>query len=242
MKMKVYSIFDSVNGEIGLMPQGYPTTFLRLHGCNLRCTYCDTKDAVIGNFYKEMDVDEVYAKIKRSRFNHILITGGEPLLQHEELNTLVAKLRAGTGRTITVETNGTIQKPLMVDCYVIDIKTQDQLKTKTFREMDWPQFHVQKMPWAQFVYKGVVTCKEDIDRAIDEIAEMKHKYREFSYILDPIYALSPVIPTVTSSVSQGLCNEIFEAICMSGYTDICINLQIHKYLFPLGEKGDTHEQ
>ena len=102
--MKIVEIFTSIQGE-GLY-SGYPTIFLRLAGCNLQCTYCDTPDAQKPDG-KEMGVDDIAERVKRSGLLHVCVTGGEPLLQGEELLSLLQLLH-DSDLEVSIETNGTI--------------------------------------------------------------------------------------------------------------------------------------
>ena len=106
--MKVCEIFKSIEGE-GLRT-GLAAVFVRLHGCNLRCSYCDSMYAVEGNDYKQMSVaqvvDAINAYHSESGVKCVTITGGEPLLHagtDELLQTLCDK-----GFEVNVETNGTV--------------------------------------------------------------------------------------------------------------------------------------
>ncbi|MDH7593742.1 MAG: radical SAM protein [Methanomicrobiales archaeon] len=100
--MRVCEIFRSIQGE-GTM-QGSPCTFLRLAGCNLKCRWCDTPYAQEGG--TELTAEEVLEGINSLGGHRICITGGEPLLQSDELVPLVKDL-AMEGREIEIQTNGT---------------------------------------------------------------------------------------------------------------------------------------
>ncbi|MCX6693925.1 MAG: radical SAM protein [Methanomicrobiales archaeon] len=100
--MRVADIFRSLQGEG--RRQGLATTFIRLAGCNLKCRWCDTAYARTGG--GEHSADEVITRVKDLREPAICITGGEPLLQSEELLPIVEDLFY-TGYTIEIETNGT---------------------------------------------------------------------------------------------------------------------------------------
>ncbi|MBR4786117.1 MAG: radical SAM protein [Fibrobacter sp.] len=106
--MKVSEIFKSIEGE-GLRT-GLAAVFVRLHGCNLRCSYCDSMYAVEGDDYKTMSVDEVIAAVESYRdgssVNSVTLTGGEPLL-HQDVDELLARL-SKSGFLVNVETNGTV--------------------------------------------------------------------------------------------------------------------------------------
>jgi len=101
-RMKVCEIFYSIQGEGELA--GYPTIFIRLTGCNLRCRYCDTEYA----FYegKEMGIDDIIERIKGYRSRYVCVTGGEPLLQREVLDLMETLLE--DGYIVSLETNGSI--------------------------------------------------------------------------------------------------------------------------------------
>lgn len=105
MKMKVNEIFSSIDGE-GITT-GALATFVRLTGCNLRCSYCDTAYAFDeGN---EMDIDDIVKKCHELGNRHITLTGGEPLFQENSM-TLIEKL-IDEGFHVNLETNGSITIP-----------------------------------------------------------------------------------------------------------------------------------
>jgi len=100
--MKICEIFYSLQGEGVLM--GTPTTFVRTVGCNLDCTWCDTKYARQGG--KDMTADEVFEEVERKDVPFVSLTGGEPLLQEDIyrlMNTLI-----DNEYHVTVETNGSL--------------------------------------------------------------------------------------------------------------------------------------
>ncbi len=98
--MKVYSIFRSLQGEGTTI--GTPTTFVRLSGCPLRCTYCDTPQAFEEG--DEMTVDEVIEEVKRFRSREVCVTGGEPLAQKESVPLVIRLL--DSGHRVVLETSG----------------------------------------------------------------------------------------------------------------------------------------
>ena len=101
--MRVSEIFRSIQGEG--RSQGLITTFVRLAGCNLSCSWCDTPYAREGG--KEVPVGDVFQAVEFSSCSRVCITGGEPLLQGDELGALVQKLDEA-GYRVEIETNGTI--------------------------------------------------------------------------------------------------------------------------------------
>lgn len=103
-KLIVNEIFGSIDGE-GLRT-GELATFIRLAGCNLRCSYCDTSYALTIKDGKEMLVDEILDKVKEIGYRNITLTGGEPLI-HQNINILIDKL-IENGYNVNIETNGAV--------------------------------------------------------------------------------------------------------------------------------------
>ena len=103
---RVNEIFYSLQGE-GFYT-GTPAVFLRFSGCNRRCAFCDTDFAA----YTEMSAEEIVAKVSEFPARHIVVTGGEPLMQLDD--RLVRALKTA-GFYIQVETNGSLPAPTGVD-------------------------------------------------------------------------------------------------------------------------------
>jgi len=120
--LKTTEIFASVQGE-GLR-QGEPTIFVRLSGCNRRCSFCDTKRAWRGG--RETPVGEIVAEVEelRRRFpaSWVCLTGGEPLAQ--EVGPLVRRLQV-KGFKVQVETNGTFPPEPLADWHTVSPKPPD---------------------------------------------------------------------------------------------------------------------
>lgn len=101
-KLKICEIFSSIQGESTL--QGYPFVFVRLSGCNLRCTYCDTIYAYNeGSFY---EISDILCKVKSFCISKVLLTGGEPLLQENIYDLIDILLQ--NDLSLSIETNGSI--------------------------------------------------------------------------------------------------------------------------------------
>ncbi len=101
--MNIIEIFSSLSGE-GLR-QGIPATFIRCAGCNLRCAWCDTPESHGAG--TRMSIDEIVSAVSAGMPSYIIVTGGEPLLQENELKELLTSLR-DAGYRIEIETNGTL--------------------------------------------------------------------------------------------------------------------------------------
>lgn len=105
--MRVNEIFYSLQGE-GFY-SGTPAVFVRFSGCNLNCSFCDTRH----DDYADMTEDEIMYEVSKYPACHIVITGGEPALQITA--SLVGRLHAA-GKYVQMETNGTSRLP--ADCGV----------------------------------------------------------------------------------------------------------------------------
>lgn len=117
--LKVHEIFSTIQGEG--YDTGIPCTFVRLFGCNVKCSYCDQPQCK--NDLKRMSVERVFDEIRKLRIKTVCITGGEPLIQ-EEVYSLVYELVAN-GYAVSIETNGTVEIPDTLRRsykYVMDVK------------------------------------------------------------------------------------------------------------------------
>jgi len=101
--VKVCEIFTSIQGES--THAGMLCTFIRLSGCNLRCSYCDTKYAYDEG--AELSIENVLERIEEATIRLVEITGGEPLLQKDETAGLTTLL-LDSGYNVLIETNGTL--------------------------------------------------------------------------------------------------------------------------------------
>jgi len=117
--LRITEIFYSIQGESSSV--GHPTVFVRLTGCPLRCTYCDTAYAFTGG--ERIDLDEIEAQLRRYNTNYVTVTGGEPLAQPECLELLT--LLADRGYRVSLETSGAMDISNIDDrvVKVMDLKT-----------------------------------------------------------------------------------------------------------------------
>lgn len=115
----ITEIFHSLQGESSLI--GVPFAFIRLTGCNLRCTYCDSTYSFKGG--KKMSFEEVLLKIEPFKVKHVLMTGGEPLLQRNTLEFI--DLLKVHGYDVSVETHGevSIEEASKRARIIMDVKT-----------------------------------------------------------------------------------------------------------------------
>ena len=118
-RLKITEIFHSLQGESNSV--GWPTVFVRLTGCPLRCTYCDTTYSFYGGEWWE--IADIVAKVVAYGARHVCVTGGEPLAQKRCLDLL--KQLCDSGLEVSLETSGALDIS-EVDARVVrvvDLKT-----------------------------------------------------------------------------------------------------------------------
>ena len=184
--MKIIEIFSSISGE-GLR-QGLPATFIRCAGCNLNCAWCDTPESH-GNG-TEMTIGEIVSRVSLGMPRYVIITGGEPLLQDEELKELLLALR-DVGCRIEIETNGTLSFTEVQEYATVsmDIKCpssgeeSDQSLLADLRPEDAVKFVV--MDRADCLYAQDVIESHDIAGTVFISPVWGGNYREIAdFILD----------------------------------------------------------
>ena len=112
--MRVNEIFYSLQGEG--VNSGVPMIFIRLSGCNLKCSFCDTEHWD----FVEMDFDEILAALKSFPCQRVVITGGEPTLSFDEK---FVDFLHDNGYWIAIETNGTRELPPSLDWVTLSPKS-----------------------------------------------------------------------------------------------------------------------
>src|SRR5712691_10846683 len=122
--MQITEIYKSLQGESTYA--GLPCVFVRLTGCNLRCTWCDTEYSFYGG--KKMTPEQVFDEVEQlsPAGGLVEMTGGEPMLQERELVPLMQQLLAA-GRKVLLETSG--ERPLELVpagvVKIVDVKCPD---------------------------------------------------------------------------------------------------------------------
>lgn len=162
-KLRITEIFYSLQGESIFM--GLPAVFIRLTGCPLRCTYCDTTYAFTGG--NIASVEEILEQVKDYSTPYITVTGGEPLAQKDCFILLRALCDAGY--IVSLETSGALDLQ-NVDSRVVKIM---DIKTPSSQEH-------QRNLWSNLNYlqssdhiKFIIGHREDFDWAKAKISELK---------------------------------------------------------------------
>ena len=164
-------IFYSIQGEgVNI---GVPTVFLRLALCNLRCSWCDTKYTWDWDHYeyekevRDMSLSAVEGEIRRFGCSHLVITGGEPLMQARHMVPLAQSLKK-LDYFIEVETNGTLIPPqdfaCLVDQWNVSPKLANSANSVKHREVPRALNYFAALPNAYFKY--VVESPDDIPEIV----------------------------------------------------------------------------
>lgn len=202
--MKICEIFASIQGESSM--SGIPMVFVRLTGCNLRCSYCDTKYAY--NEGVELSLDEVINKIKSFRLKFVEITGGEPLLQ-PEIYSLMDKLVKNY--SVVLETNGSVS----IEKVNPEVKIIMDIKTPGSGMSDRNYLENLKFIKETDEVKFVLTDRNDYEWAMDFIKTHRIKAKEI--LFSPAFGiLEP------AELSKWIIEDALS---------VRLNLQIHKYIF-----------
>lgn len=165
-RLKITEIFLSLQGEA--RDAGWPTVFVRLTGCPLRCQYCDTAYAFFGGEWR--GIDEILAEVAAHGVRHVCVTGGEPLSQKRCLDLL--RRLCDAGYAVSLETSGAIDVS-EVDprvSRVLDIKTPGSAEVERNRWDNLP------LLTAHDQIKFVICSREDYDWSRGIVAE--HRLNE----------------------------------------------------------------
>jgi 7-carboxy-7-deazaguanine synthase len=205
-RLKLTEIFLSLQGEA--RATGWPTVFVRLTGCPLRCQYCDTAYAFHGGQWWE--IDAILAEVARHGARHVCVTGGEPLAQ-KRVTGLLRRL-CDAGYEVSLETSGALD--------IADVDTRVSrivdLKTPGSAEMHrnlWSNL-AQLTPHDQV--KFVICSREDYVWARDVVAE--HRLAERCDVL--------FSPSFTQIAPRDLADWI-----VADRLPVRFQLQLHKVLW-----------
>ncbi|MFD1645133.1 7-carboxy-7-deazaguanine synthase QueE [Haloarchaeobius litoreus] len=139
--LPINELFYSLQGEGGLA--GVPSVFVRTSGCNLRCWFCDSYHTSWDPTHAWMDVDDIVEAVAGyDRADHVVVTGGEPLL-HDAVVDLLHELD-DRGYHTTVETNGTIHRDAPIDLASVSPKLANSTPTAErdpAGEGEWAERH-----------------------------------------------------------------------------------------------------
>jgi 7-carboxy-7-deazaguanine synthase len=226
--MQIIEIYKSLQGESSYT--GLPCVFVRLAGCNLRCSWCDSEYTFKGG--QRMSLEEIEAEVQRlsPEGGLVEITGGEPLLQEREAIALMGRLLA-VGYTVLLETSG--ERPLegvpAAVVKVVDVKCPASGEGDTFRMENLAALG------RQDEVKFVIASRQDYEFARDFIRQHGLNARVGPVILSPAFRKD-----ASGSRDASHCmvdpQHLAEWMLADGL-NARLGLQIHKFIWEPERKG-----
>lgn len=212
--MRVVEIFKSIEGE-GIRA-GFPCTFVRFEGCNLRCEYCDTKYSYENAVFTEMTPQEIYDAVFRMGCPKVTLTGGEPLIQ-EEISELISLLYQA-GFEINIETNGSIAVGQYITHWPKLLITMDYKCPCSGMESNMNLDSLAELR-KKDVLKFVVGSEKDLNTCRDLI-----KYTNAQVFISPVFgSIEP--------------KDIVEYMLDHDMQSCRVQLQLHKFIWKPEERG-----
>ncbi len=246
--MNVIEIFASIDGEGSR--QGLLNTFLRLHDCNIRCSYCDTTYSYgIDSIFTEMTVAEV-ADVIESLGNHrITITGGEPLLQEAAVVELIDELNRRKAETMQDNTSGQAGSTCIID---IDKFDKREMLNNSLYDFNIetngtiiPSFHRDNV-WFTYDYKTPSSlAEESMNIDIFKVATERDLIKFVVGSPEDLDCMRRIIdqyPTAAQIYVSPVWGQI-EAVLIIDYMkaynlqNVRFQLQIHKFVWDPDTKG-----
>ena len=165
-RLKITEVFLSLQGEA--RDAGWPTVFVRLTGCPLRCQYCDTTYSFFGGEWRS--IDDLLAEVASYGVRHVCVTGGEPLSQKRCLDLL--RRLCDAGYSVSLETSGAI------DIADVDLRVSRVLDIKTPGSAEVARNRWENLPLlnAHDQVKFVICGREDYEWSRDVLRE--HRLHE----------------------------------------------------------------
>ncbi len=219
-KFKVVEKFISINGEGRCA--GELAAFIRFAGCNLNCSYCDTKWANDARApYEILSEEEIYAYIKEQGVNNVTLTGGEPLIQ-ENIGRLIKLLSKDKELRVEIETNGAVALKEFVDIgenvtFTLDYKLPG---SKMNHKMVMDNYDlIRDIDTVKFV----ISDREDLDKAREIIEEYNLVDKAAVYLSSSFGVIKP----------EDIVNYMIE----HNMNKVRLQLQLHKYIWNPDRKG-----
>ena len=216
---QVVEQFVSINGE-GVCA-GELAAFIRFKGCNLSCSYCDTRWANLKDaFCAAVSTDDLFAWAKKTGVRNITLTGGEPLLQ-ENIGELISQL-GKNGFRVEIETNGSVSIENLAKSEYRPVFTMDYKLPESGME--------QAMDCGNFEYliyddtvKFVVGSRNDLLRALEVMEQYQLRERCHVY-------LSPVFGKIDPA-------DMVKFMKKNQLNGVRLQLQLHKFIWNPEKRG-----
>lgn len=219
--MKINEIFKSISGEAA--NAGYPTTFIRTYGCNLRCTYCDSMYAVEGGDYTVMNPNQILKKCDELGVKRIVLTGGEPLMQ-PDTPTLVDKL-CDAGYGVEIETNGAVN----LSDFHERLTTVNKLflsYTMDMKSLSSGMAH--RMISKNLEFLGPNDVVKFVVGTILDLQQMKEVIN--AYNIQAQVFVSPIFGAITPQ-------QIVDYVLENNLNDVRTQIQLHKVIWDKDKRG-----
>ena len=225
--MYLIEIYKSIQGESSFA--GVPCIFVRLAGCNLRCTWCDSEYTFTGG--RRMTEDEVAAEVEKlAPVKLVEFTGGEPMLQERELIPFMHRL-LHSGYELMIETSG--ERPLdnipSEVHKIVDVKCPSSGEGGSFRLSNLDCLTLRDE------MKFVIAHALDYQFARDFIREHRLEQRVGNVLLSPAFSKTPSPERTTDNALLDP-RELVEWMLEDGLP-ARLSLQIHKYVWEPQKKG-----
>lgn len=218
-------VFQTVQGE-GIYV-GTPSLFIRLWGCDQepKCSWCDTKGSwEAGSEYADLSVSEVANLVREAGvLPHVVVTGGNPLVQGEELNELLG-LPILRGRTITVETQASVFHPLK-NASVVHWSLSPKMHTRSLWNLQPFLGTTVRSKTHTAQIKLVVRNEEEVREACSVFEASMHKYGVggITYVLQPEHSV------LRKRTLLQACTEAVVALAARG-VPVKLIPQVHKLI------------
>lgn len=222
--MKVVEKFISINGEG--RRAGELAVFVRFKGCNLNCSYCDTRWANEADCpFEEESPEDIYNYIKESRVKNVTLTGGEPLLQ-KDMDALLATLLKDEELRVEIETNGAVSLEKFKD---LALRAEGRLVFTMDYKLPSSGCE-EKMLMDNFgllaagdTVKFVSGSRNDLEKALQIIRKYDLDQRCQVYF-------SPVFGNIEPA-------EIVEFMAENKLNDVRLQIQMHKVIWDPNARG-----
>ncbi len=224
--MQITEIYASIQGESTFA--GLPCIFVRLTGCNLRCTWCDSEYTFTGG--RRMSLDEVEAEVLRlAPVKLVEITGGEPMLQEAEVVALMQRLLRG-GYKLLLETSGErLLAGVPKDVHkIVDVKCPHSGEADTFRLENLATLNTRDE------VKFVLADRADYEFARDFTKRHGLVERVAAVIFSPAFRKDAAGRTSDNILIDP--RQLVEWVLADGLP-VRVGLQIHKFIWEPQTKG-----
>ena len=216
----VNEIYTAISGESRYM--GWPCTLIRLTGCHIRCSWCDSEHSFSGG--ESLSVQDIVRKVSENGFKTVLLTGGEPLLQFE-VKELMQELQ-NDGRRILLETSGTLMGPRALSLADVPVGVHRVVDLKApgsgigSEKIDWQGM---ALLGADDEIKVVCANREDYEWARDLVVAGGKWDKDLRVSFSPVQDSLPARDLADWILKDGLA--------------VCFQIQLHKAVWPDVDRG-----